>query len=29
MGAQETNAAAQGGVGGAIAGSLMKDFFGR
>jgi len=29
MGAQETSAAAQGGVGGAIAGSLMKDFFGR
>jgi uncharacterized protein (AIM24 family) len=29
MGAQDTNAAVQGGVGGAIAGSLMKDFFGR
>jgi uncharacterized protein (AIM24 family) len=29
MGAQETTSAVQGGVGGAIAGSLMKDFFGR
>jgi uncharacterized protein (AIM24 family) len=29
LGAQETSTAVQGGVGGAIAGSLMKDFFGR
>jgi uncharacterized protein (AIM24 family) len=28
-GQTDTNAAVQGGVGGAIAGSLMKDFFGR